>query len=260
MKSLQKAFLLCGAALALCLLGCGDDNTGDNNNNNQGQQFAPVTEAGVTDPNVVYTINIAGLGTTTLRFPTANTYQTIINGQTINGTISNLSRNGNTWTATLTPDPNQQGAQGGPLTLTWTGTNAGTFTLQPQGAAAQSGTFTVTNVQNNPGGGTNTNQNPGTTNNPGAGLLVGKSLQIAYPAGGGERFTFTSNAGASYENGSETATYQYNSTTGELSITRQGGQTYRMVIPASSSTGSTTITYQEPGGNPDIGPANYTLQ
>src|SRR5262249_13573875 len=148
---------------------------------------------GVTDPNVVYTINIAGLGTTTLRFPTANQYQAVINGQTINGTISNLSRNGNSWTATLTPDPNQQGAEGGPLTLTWTGINAGTFTLQPQGAPAQSGTFTVTNMQNPGGGGGGTNQPP-PTNNPGGGgtstSLVGKSLQLTYPAGGGEKFTF----------------------------------------------------------------------
>jgi len=262
MKFLKALPKIAIALLAVALVGCGDDDKGDNNNNNNQTQFAPVTAAGVTDPNAVYTINIAGVGTTTLRFPTANQYQAIINGQTVNGTISNLSRNGNSWTATLTPDPNQQGAQSGPLTLTWTGTNAGTFTLQPQGAPAQNGTFTVTNIQN-PGGGGGTNQ-PGITNNPGGGgttaSLVGKSLQLNYPAGGGEKFTFTSATGASYENGTESASYTYNSTTGEINITRPGGQTYKLVIPPGTTTGTTTLTYQQPGSNADIGPANFTLQ
>jgi hypothetical protein len=264
MKAITSLLFLFASLSAVLLLGCGDDDDGNNNNNNQGQQFAPLTSAGVTDPNVIYTINIAGLGTTTLRFPTANTYQAIINGQTVNGTISNLTRNGNSWTATLTPDPNQQGAQGGPLTLTWTGTNAGTFTLQPQGAPAQSGTFTVTGVQNNPGGGGNTNQNPGSTNNPGGGgtvsPLIGKSLQLSYPGGGGEKFIFISATNGSYENGRETLTYQYNTTTGELKLTRVSGPTYDLILPLGTSSGTTTVTYQEPGHNADIGPASFTLQ
>jgi hypothetical protein len=257
MKAIKSLLFLFASLSGLFLAGCGDHDEGSNNNN-QGQQFAPLTSAGVTDPNVIYTINIAGLGTTTLRFPTASTYQATINGQTVNGTISNLTRNGNSWTATLTPDPNQQGAQGGPLTLSWTGTNAGTFTLQPQGAPAQNGTFTVTGVQNNPGGGGNTNQNPGGggTVNP----LVGKSLQLTYPGGGGEKFSFISDTNGSYENGRETLTYQYNSSTGELKIARATGPTYNLILPAGSSTGSTTVTYQEPGHNADVGPATFTLQ
>jgi len=253
--------LFASLALLAVLVGCGDDEgDNNNNNNNQQQQFAPTTQAGLMDPNAVYTVNVAGQAPFTLRFPAAGQYQTISNGQTVNGTISNLQRNGNMWTATLTPDPNQQGAQGGPVTLTWTGTSAGTFLLQPQGAAAQSGTFTIT--QTNPGGGggggnTNTNNNPGPTTNT---SLVGKALQLNYQGGGGEKFVFTSGTGASYENGADTATYTYDTTTGQLNITRTGGQTYRMIIAPGSTTGTTTVTYQEPGGQPDNLGANFTLQ
>jgi hypothetical protein len=248
------------AALTVLLVGCGGDDN-NNNNNGQAQQFAPITAAGVTDPNAIYTVNVAGQGTTTVRFPANGQYQTVANGQTVNGTISNLQHtSANTWTATLTPDPNQVGAVGGALTLTWTGTNTGTFTLQPQGGAAQSGTFTVTGVPANPGnGGGQTNQNPGQTNNPSGGL-VGKTLQLSYQGGGGEKFAFITATSASYENGADTATYQYDTTTGQLNITRSGGQTYRLILAPGSSTGTTTVTYQEPGGNPTNDTASYTLQ
>jgi hypothetical protein len=264
-KFVKELGALLIAALTVLLVGCGSDDNSNNNNNGQAQQFAPITAAGVTDPNSIYTVNIAGVGPTTLRFPAAGQYQVIANGQTVNGTISNLQHtSANTWTATLTPDPNQVGATGGPLTLTWTGTNAGTFTLQPQGAAAQSGTFTVTGAPVNPGNGggqTNTNQNPGVTNNPSGGTgLVGKTLQLNYQGGGGEKFAFTSATAVSYENGADTATYQYDTTTGQLNIIRSGGQTYRLIVAPGSSTGTTTVTYQEPGGNPTSDTASYTLQ
>ena len=271
MKALRNIYpALFALACSLILTGCGDDDDDDddNNNNPAPQQFAPTTTAAFQDPTAVYTVNIAGQGTTTLRFPAAGQYQTISNGQTVNGTISNLQRNGNIWTATLTPDANQQGAQSGAATLTWTGNNAGTFVFQPQGAAAQSGTFTVTQQQNNPNPGntnTNTNPNPGQTNNPtpGGGTtgLVGRTLQLTYPGGGGEKFVFTSDTAASYENGADTASYTYNSTTGQINLTRGGGQTYSFILPANTTTGTTTVTYQESGTQqPDVGPANFTLQ
>ena len=257
-------------ALVVLLTGCGDDGDDNDNNNNGPQQFAPATIAALTDPNAVYTVNIAGQGPITFRFPTAGQYQTIANGQAVNGTISNLQRNGNVWSATLTPDPNQQGAQGGPLTLTWTGTNAGTFTLQPQGAAAQSGTFTVTQTQNPGGGGQNTHTNGGgtVTNPPAATGLVGKTLQLSYVPSGGEKFVFTtenqngdiSTGNAVFED-TDAATYQYNRTTGQLNFTRTAGnKTYQLTIPAGSNTGTTTVTYQEPGAPPDILNASFTLQ
>ena len=93
-----------------------------------------------------------------------------------------------------------------------------------------------------------------------AGALVGKSLQLSYAAGGGEKFSFTSATNGSYENGSETVSYQYNTTTGELNIVRASGPTYKLILPPGSSTGTTTVTYQEPGHNPDVGPASFTLQ
>ena len=261
MKITNYLFTLLTATIGVLLVGCGGDDNSNNNNNGQAQQFAPTTAAGVTDPNSIYTVNVAGVGTVTLRFPSATQYQTIANGQTVNGTISNLQHtSANTWTATLTPDPNQAGAQGGALTLTWTANNTGTFTLQPQGAAAQTGTFTVTGVQN-PGGGGGPTNNPPPTNNPGGGTsIVGKTLQLNYQGGGGEKFVFTSASAASYENGADTATYQYDTKTGQLNITRSGGQTYRMVIPPGSSSGTTTVTYQEPGGTPSNNAASYTLQ
>jgi hypothetical protein len=261
MKTIRNLYpIFCLLALSLVFTGCGGgDDDDDDNNNNQPQQFAPVTTGALTDVNAVYTINVAGQGTTTLRFPSAGQYQTIANGQTVNGTISNLQRNGNVWTATLTPDANQQGVESGALTLAWTGNNAGTFTFIPQGAAAQSGTFTVTQAQTggNPG---NTNTNGTVTNPPAGNGLVGKTLQLNYPGAGGEKFVFTSETSASYENGIDTATYTYDSTTGQLSITRGGGQTYEMIIPAGSTSGSTTVVYQEPGSTPSPDAATFTLQ
>jgi hypothetical protein len=272
MKALKNILpALIALVVSVTLTGCGgdDDDDDNNNNNNQPQQFAPTTAAALTDANAIYTVNIAGQGATTLRFPAAGQYQTIANGQTVNGTISNLQRNGNVWTATLTPDANQQGAQGGALTLTWTGNNAGTFTLQPQGAAAQSGTFTVTQAQNPGNGGQNTNTNGGgPVTNPPAGGLIGKTLQLNYQPSGGEKFVFTSEAqngdistgNAVYED-TDAATYQYNRTTGQLNFTRTAGnQTYQLVIPPGSTTGTTTVTYQQPGGQPDVQTASFTLQ
>jgi hypothetical protein len=262
MKALRNIYpALLALAFCFILTGCGDDDDDDDDDNQGPQQFAPVTSAALQDPNAVYTVNIAGQGAFTLRFPAAGQYQIIANGQTVNGTISNLQRNGNTWTATLTPDQNQQGGQTGAATLTWTGTNAGTFVFQPQGAAAQSGTFTVTQSVPNPNpGNTNTNNpNPGNTN--GTTGLVGKTLQLTYPGGGGEKFVFTSDTTASYENGTDTATFTYDTTTGQLNFTRGGGQTYSLIIPAGSNTGTTTVTYREsPNVQPDIGPASFTLQ
>src|SRR5205085_1901512 len=149
------------------------------------------------------------------------------------------------------------------------GTNAGTFTLQTQGAAALSGTFTVTNMQANPSGGggqtnmTNVVVNPPPTNNPTTGGtgIVGKTLQLSYQGGGGEKFVFTSATAASYENGADTATYTYDQTTGALHMVRaSAGQMYDLIIAPGSNTGTTTVRYQEVGGNVSNDSASYTLQ
>jgi len=248
--------------VGLLLAGCGGD---DNSDNNSGQPFAPITQAAVTDPNAIYTVHVAGQGTVTLRFPANGRYQTVLDGQMFNGTISNLQRTGDAWTATLTPDPNQQGAEAGAMTLTWTGLNAGTFTFLPQGGPVQNGTFTVTQGSPGPGGGgTNAGSSGGTNNPPGGGTggasIVGKTLQLSYQGGGGEKFVFTSPTAASYENGADTATYQYDSATGVLTITRTGGQTYRLILAPGSSSGTATVNYQEPGGTPSSSAATYTLQ
>jgi hypothetical protein len=98
------------------------------------------------------------------------------------------------------------------------------------------------------------------TNPPATTGIVGKTLQLTYGGGGGEKFVFTSDTAASYENGADTATYTYDTTTGQLNITRSGGQTYRMIIVSGSNTGTTTVTYQEPGQPPTNDPASFTLQ
>jgi hypothetical protein len=91
--------------------------------------------------------------------------------------------------------------------------------------------------------------------------LTGKTLQLNYQGGGGEKFAFTSETAASYEDGSDTATATYDTTTGQMHLTRNTGQqTYDMVIAPGSNTGTTTVTYQEPGATPQSFPASYTLQ
>ncbi len=268
MKELRNLKTGLALLLVICASACGgDDESKSSGNNGNTQPFAPATAAAVTDPNSIYTVNVGGSGSTTLRFPTSGQYQTILNAQTINGTISSLQRNGNTWTATLTPDSNQQGAIAGALTLTWTGKNTGTFTFLPQNAPAQNGTFTVTTGSAGMGDGgiplpTNGGSNAGGTggtNSSGGNSLFGKTLQISYQPSGGEKFAFTSTTQASYENGADIATYQYDSSTGLLILTRSGGQAYRLVLAPGSSQGPTLVSYQEPGNVPYTQPATYTL-
>jgi hypothetical protein len=91
----------------------------------------------------------------------------------------------------------------------------------------------------------------------GTASLQGKTLQLTYQPSGGEKFQFTSGTEALYE-GTETAIYTYDTTSGRLQIVRTGGQTYDMII--GSSAGVTTVTYKEVNGTPTQCASSYTLR
>jgi len=278
MKALKNLIaLLALTGMATLFTGCGDDEDDDNNNNNnpgvQGPQFAPNDQA--TFVGSTYTVTVGNGQTAQLTFPTAGTYSLALQGgATETGQITGLNRQGEDWVGTITPANPAGNARAGELRAHFNGKNAnsftGTITYQgPNGPETFPFTATLnaggTNAGGTNAGGTNaggTNAggtNAGGTTAGGTGLN-GKTLQINYPGGGGEKFVFTSATAASYENGADTATYTYNETTGQLNIQRGGGQTYSLVLPAGSNAGTTTVTYQEPGGpaTPDV--VTFTLQ
>jgi hypothetical protein len=152
----------------------------------------------------------------------------------------------------LVPAAGQQGAQEGVLRLTWTGANAGTATFTPTGGAAESGTFTVTTLQDpgNPPGGTNTN-----TNNV---SLAGKTLQINYAGGGGDKFQFTSDNAVSWENGTSTGTYTSNATQDNIDVALADGQVFDITL--SGGTTATVLYQATPGAEQQTFSGNYTLQ
>jgi len=277
MKEFKKLIALVAImAVAAFLTGCDDDDGDDNNNNNNGPQFAPGTIAGFVGN--TYTVTLANGQTGTLTFPTANTYSfTPAGGTTETGTLSNLNLQGEDWVATITPITAGGTVQTGELRAHFTGHNANSFagTITYQGA---NGPVTIpftatvntggsnggstnggsTNGGSTNGGSTNGGNTNGGTNGGGTTSIEGKTLQLNYVPSGGEKFQFTNATQALYE-GTETSTYTYDTTTGQLHIVRPGGQTYDMVIGPGSSTGTTTVTYKEVNGTPTSTAASYTL-
>jgi hypothetical protein len=292
MKALRQLIALFAiTAVAAFLTGCGDDdNNNNNNNNNGGGNVAPQSLAGRT-----YNFTTTGAGgNTTQRIafaPQGNTYTiTDQNGNVVSqGTFAVTSTAGaNPVNITLTP-----GNGGATTTIVSTYGTGTTGTFVSTGGIAGSGSFTEQTGGTTAGGTTAGTTAGGTTagttaggttagttaggttagttaggttagttaggTTAGATGVQGKTLQLNYNGGGGEKFAFTSATAASYENGTDTATYTYDPNTGALHIVRSGGQTYDLIVPNGSNTGTTTVRYQEAGGNQSNDAASFTL-
>lgn len=244
-------------SMATMLTGCGDDDDDDDDDNGGGgpQIVAPADEAALTAQNNVYTVNVAGQNDPiTLTFPSAGNYELVQAGVTETGTISGAARADNTWTMNVTPAAGQEGSQEGVLRLDFTAADAGTWTFTPTGGQAESGTFTLTTGGN---GGNNGGNNGGTTGDDTT--LTGKTLQINYPTGGGEKFQFTTDTNVSYENGAETGTYTWNQAERRVNVTLNNGWLYDISIPAGGN--SATVIFKQNATDPGTtDPATYTLQ
>ena len=256
MKKLRNLIAVMAlASMATVFTGCGDDDDGDDNGGGtpQPQNFAPATEADLTDSDKTYTVNVAGQNPITLTFPSAGNYQMVQDGVTEIGTFSGAAKTGESWQLNISPGPDQAGAQEGVLRLDWTGANAGTWTFTPTGGTAETGTFSVTEIPDDPG-------NPGNTNNtnPPIGGLVGKTLQINYAGGGGDKFQFTSETAVSWENGTSTGTYTSNTTNDNIDVVLADGQIFDITL--SGGTTANVIYQANAGAEQQTFSGNYTLQ
>jgi hypothetical protein len=287
MKKLRNLIgILAILGVAAVLTGCGgDDDNKDNNNNKQPPtQFGPQTEAQLMAPDAVYTVNIAGQDQPiTLQFPSQGNFTLTQGGVTTTGTITGLTHTGNTWSGTLTPTAGQ--GEPGTVQLTFTGNNAGTYTITPNGGATSTGTFTLTTgnatdggtdgnttagntdgntTAGNTDGNTTAGNTDGNTTAGGTGFtsadLTGKTLQLNYTGGGGERFDFKSANSGSYEPATANInfTYTYSTQDGQLNIIRADGPTYSMVVAPNQATGTTTTHYHDNVTDQDY-PATTTI-
>jgi hypothetical protein len=119
-------------------------------------------------------------------------------------------------------------------------------------------------------GGTDGTTNGGTTGTatePPA-SLVGKTLQLTYPAtGGGERFDFTSETSAIYEQGTDTLTYTWDlgNTRIQGTLRNAGGDTvgtFDITLAfnaGSGNAGNATVIFTDQSGTPVTDPATFTL-
>lgn len=258
MKKLRNLIAVMAAiSMATVFTGCGDDDEGDDNDNggNQGPQIvAPSDEAALTAQNKIYTASVAGQNDSiVLRFPAAGQYEATQAGATETGTISGAARTDNTWTMNLTPAAGQAGAQEGVLRMDFTAANAGVWTFTPTGGQAETGTFTLTEEG---GGGNNGGTNGGTTG--GTAGVEGKTLQLTYPNGGGEKFQFTSASAVSYENGTHAGTYTYDATNKRINVTLANGWLYEITL--TDATNATVVFRQNAGDAGNTDAATYTLQ
>jgi len=151
------------------------------------------------------------------------------------------------------------GTTTGSTTGTTTGSTTGTTTGSTTGTTTGSTTGTTTGSTT----GTTTGSTTGSTTGGDPNDLTGKTLQLNYNNGGGEKFVFTSATTAQYE-GTENATYTYNATTHQFNATRTStGSTYALPLnfnSGSTTAGTTTVTFTQPGEQPHNDPASFTLQ
>lgn len=254
MKKLRNLIAVMAlASMAAVFTGCDDDDGGDDNGGNVNPPAnAPATEADLVAADKVYTVNVAGQDPITLTFPSAGNYQLVQGGVTEIGTYSGATKSGEAWEITITPAEGQNNPRAGVLRLDWTGANAGTWTFTPTGGAPESGTFTVTTTDpgNGGGNGTNTNGNVGS--------LTGKTLQINYTGGGGDKFQFTSDTAVSWENGTSTGTYTSNEPTNDnIDIVLADGQIFDITL---SGGNAATVVYEaNPGAGQQTFAGTYTL-
>ena len=256
MKKLRNLIaVMAMMGMAAVLTGCGDDDDDDNGGQPQPNPIvAPGTEAELTAQNKIYTAQVNGQAVQ-LRFPSAGNYELTMGGVTETGTIT-ASRSDNTWTINVTPTAGQQGAREGVLRLTFNAANAGTWEFTPTGGQAETGTFTLTdsNGGGDNGGGDNGGDNGGT---PGTDDLTGRTLQINYTGGGGDKFDFTSPTATSWENGTQTGTYQFNQAANNLDVVLGDGQTFDIQL---GQGGAVTVNYQAtPDAEVQTFAGTYTL-
>jgi hypothetical protein len=240
MKKLRNLIAVMAlVSMAAVFTGCGDDDDGDDNGGPPVPvTFAPGDEATLTAQNKVYTVTVAGQDPIELTFPSAGNYQLKQGAVTETGTIT-ATKNGETWTINITPTAGQQGPREGVLQLAWTADNTGTWTFTPNGGAPETGTFTVTVGNPNPTTGSPTTG----TQNPGP--LAGKTLQINYTGGGGDKFQFTSDTAVSWENGTSTGTYTVNTAGDNIDVVLADGQVFDIQLQAGNAV---TVIYQATGG------------
>ena len=251
--------LVAALGMATLFTGCGDDDNNNNNNNNTNggggnTRIGPQSAAELTQDTKTYNVTIGTNAPATFNFTGGGTGYTLADANgTEQGTISGLQATGTSgWHFVATPTSGDN-TNATTVDLTFNAANAGTITVQSGSEAAENGTFTVTGQPSTNGGG-----------GGGGNDLTNKTLQITYGNGGGEKFVFTSATGGTYENGPNTFTYTYNSTTGALHI--NGGAnaqaTYDMTLTfnsGSTTAGTTTVNYADPNGTTQD-PATFTLQ
>ena len=243
------------ASMAAVLTGC-DDEGGDDGGGNQNppvQNFAPGTEADLVATTKTYTVNVAGQDPITLTFPSAGNYQISQSGVNEIGTYSAATKTGESWQMNITPAAGQAGAQEGVLNLTWTGANTGTATFTPTGGQAESGTFTVVDT-----GPPIINPPVTNTNPPPTGALTGKTLQINYAGGGGDKFQFTSDTAVSWEDGTSTGTYTSNATNDNIDIVLANGNIFDIALGVG---GAAAVGFQQDANSQvQTFSGTYTLQ
>ena len=252
MKKLRNLIaVMAMMSMATFLTGCGDDDDNDDDDVPQDPGFvAPADEAALTAQNKTYTVNVAGQEPITLTFPAAGQYSMTQGGSTEVGTISGATRDVNRWTLNVTPNEGQEGSQAGVLQLDFTAADAGAWTFTPTGGTAETGTFTVTTT---PTGDTGNNGDTGGLPDS----LEGRTLQISYPGGGGEKFQFTSPTAVSYENGAETGTYTWDKANSRVNVTLGNGWTYEITLQQG---GNASVFFKQGPADPGTtDTATYTL-
>ena len=75
--------------------------------------------------------------------------------------------------------------------------------------------------------------------------LSGKTLQINYPGGGGERFQFLDESNVAYENGAATGTYTWDPTNARVNVRLNNGFLFDITIPEGSN--EATVVFGGPG-------------
>jgi len=228
MKKLRNLIaLLAVFSMAAVFTGCGDDDDDDNNNNPPAApQFAPADVPAFIGN--TYNITFANGNTAQLTFPTAGTYSLTINGQTETGNITGLTRNGEDYIATLTPNIAGGNVRAGELRVHFTQKTATTYagTITTQGAAGpETSNFTATV---NTGGttGTTTGSTTGSTTGTTTGTTTGSTTGTTT----GSTTGTTTGSTTGTTTGSTTGT-----TTGSTTGTTTGSTT-------GTTTGSTTGT------------------
>ena len=235
-------------SMAALLSGCGDDD--DEQNNNVPPRVLPPEESDLTSSTKTYSANVAGQAEPiNLTFPSAGQYQIVQGAVTEIGTVSGLTRNDNTWAMNLRPHEGQ-GGDPGVLRLEFISPREGSWTFTPTGGQPETGAFVVFD--------NNTEPEPNPDPDPGP-IRVGKTLQITYPGGTGEKFEFLSDTTVRYEE-SINGTYTWDPLNRRLNANLENGDIFEITIPVEGNLA--TIVYRNPaknGGAPESTTGNYTL-